>query len=79
VDLLPALANISHNPAWKLGRLAGELHAVSNEVEDLVCKFEAGKWVEHVCNTGAATPFYIAADVPKRCSMGVSRKPCTWP
>jgi len=80
-DLLPALTQISQNPAWKLGRLAGELHLVSNAVEDMVCKFEAGKWFEHICNTGTPTApiMSVPVDVPQRCSEGASRKPCTIP
>lgn len=77
-DLLPALSQVSLNPAWKLGRLGGELHAVSNAVEDLACKFDGG-WIEHICNTGTTSANFIAANVSERCHSGATRKACTWP
>jgi len=78
IDLLPAFDKASQNPAWKLGRLAGELHAVPNAVEDLVCKHEAGNWWEHVCNKGTEqTPGpYEAVHVKARCPLGATRKSC---
>jgi len=48
--VLPALMLFSQQyPGWKVGRLAGELHAVSNQIEDLACNFEGGKGWSHVC------------------------------
>lgn len=76
INLMPALDTIAKNPEWKLGRLAGELHAVGNAVEDVACKFEGGKWVEHICNTGTTVAYYTGANLIDRCPMGPTRKPC---
>lgn len=79
-DLLPGLTAIAQNPAWKLGRLAGELHAAPNAIEDLACKFEGGNRVTHVCwNPGNATAPVIEVSLTERCSMGAARTPCTQP
>jgi len=75
--LLPALSRISATPAWKLGRLAGELHrGVPNAVEDITCQFDGGKWLVHICDTGEGGRQVVP--VAERCRMGTSRKPCTY-
>lgn len=78
-ELLPAFDKVAKN--LKLGRLAGELHAVSNAVEDLVCKFQGGAGWEHVCNQGTMeTPGpYKAIHVKDRCSLGATRVSCEQP
>jgi len=80
-NLLPDLTTISQNPAFKLGRLAGELHAVDNTLEDLACKFATGSRVEHICNMGetAATANFVNSNLTDRCLLGATRKNCVWP
>jgi len=77
-DLLPALSRYAANPAWKLGRLAGELHrGVENAVEDITCQFEGGKWLVHICATKERGRF--VTPVAERCRMGANRVSCTYP
>jgi len=78
-DLLPALtAFTQQHPGWTVGRLAGELHAVSNQMEDIACNFEGGKWFSHVCNHGNMN--ISDAPVEERCkTVSATRKSCMVP
>lgn len=78
MSLLPALDAVAANPSWKLGRLAGELHGMGNALEDVACKFEGGKWVEHICNLGppGVDNIWGDANLTDRCPLGATRKPC---
>lgn len=79
LSLLPELDRMAQNPAWKIGRLAGELHGVGNTVENVACKFEGGKWVEHICNTGppGVDTIWDSVNLIDRCPLGETRKPCS--
>jgi len=73
--VLPALMLFSQQyPGWKVGRLAGELHAVSNQIEDLACNFEGGKGWSHVCEFDIGNVSDVS--VEERCRLGASRKSC---
>jgi hypothetical protein len=69
--LLPALTEL---PDQKILRFSGELHAVDNPLEDIVCKSgEEGKYFIHVCLQKGK---YEVVPVQDRCKEGSSRDSC---
>jgi len=73
VDVVSSLAQLSAT-VHKIGRFAGKLHALPNEVEDLACKFEGGKWFVHKC---FANGIKETLTLQERCQAGAARKSCS--
>lgn len=67
---LPAMINVTKDTPDRIKRLVGELHAPTQEVEDIACQHDSGKHFVKTCLT--ATGKYESA--PLRC--GANRTSC---
>mmetsp|Transcript_81447 Transcript_81447/g.148727 ORF Transcript_81447/g.148727 Transcript_81447/m.148727 type:complete len:361 (-) Transcript_81447:108-1190(-) len=76
INAMPAIAKLANTTARKIGRFGGELHAKSNELEDMACKFQNGKWLVHVC-WKPDTKKYDLENVTDRCLKGATRDSCS--
>jgi len=76
INAMPAIAKLANTTARKIGRFGGELHAKSNELEDMACKFQNGKWLVHVC-WKPKTKKYELENVTDRCLKGATRDSCS--
>jgi FkbM family methyltransferase len=71
--LMPSLAKL---PQMQISRFAGELHAMSNELEDRASKYDGGKWWVHVCWEDGK---YNTYDLIDRLAKGPNRASCVNP
>mmetsp|Transcript_124178 Transcript_124178/g.218645 ORF Transcript_124178/g.218645 Transcript_124178/m.218645 type:complete len:361 (-) Transcript_124178:75-1157(-) len=76
INAMPAIAKLANTTGRKIGRFGGELHAKGNDLEDMACKFEDGKWLVHVC-WKPNTKKYDLENLKDRCLKGPSRESCS--
>jgi len=74
LDVIPSLINLQATTGLQVHRLAGELHAMPNELEDYACQAEEGKFFVSTCflqNVGHTLP------TQDRCKQGPARESCS--
>jgi len=77
LDVIPALIKLDSDPNTRIKRFAGELHAVPNELEDFVCKFQQGQWFIHICSQQSkGKPGFRGVHLLPRCTAGPARPSC---
>mmetsp|Transcript_139342 Transcript_139342/g.253469 ORF Transcript_139342/g.253469 Transcript_139342/m.253469 type:complete len:385 (+) Transcript_139342:78-1232(+) len=73
IDVLPTVARLTQESQLKIGRFAGELHALPNDLEDVACKAEGGQWFVHICFLKGVQ---LSVDLPERCQQQSDREGC---
>jgi len=72
VDVIPSLMSLQ-TTGLHVHRLAGELHAMPNEIEDYACKAEGGAWFVSICQQGDVQTL----ETKDRCARGPARESCS--
>lgn len=73
VDVIPSLMNLQAT-GLRVHRLAGELHAMPNEIEDYACQAEGGAWFVSICFQQGVVQTLGTKD---RCTRGPARESCS--
>lgn len=78
LDVIPDLIKLTTTSRLRIERFAGELHAVPNELEDFVCKFQQGQWFVHICSQQSkGKPGFLDVHLLDRCTKGSWRPSCS--
>lgn len=76
-EAVPQLKKHLQTSGQQIMRFAGELHEQRNNIEDLACKFEGGRWFEHVCFIEAQPKgWFKTVPLSERCKKGSGRESC---